>query len=113
MELMLKAMLLNETGGFPDDHQLTALHSKENLPRSFPILSGESVAFLRRLSSFYQLRYPRTLKPVSMDQRNGAALRKPMLRYTKRFLREVMDSFDAKNPIKQGGRILMEKPKDK
>jgi HEPN domain-containing protein len=109
IELLLKALSLNETGGFPDEHRLTELHSRLNLPKSFPVLSDESMRFLARLNSFYALRYPRTTGPVSIGSEDWTKVEQAYSEILAMIPAELVQELDAKGPNQKGGRILMEK----
>jgi HEPN domain-containing protein len=112
IELLLKALILCENGQFPDEHNLTRLHSTRYLPRSFPVLSQESADLLNRLDRYYQLRYPRRTDPVAIGSEDWGRIEGVYEELHNRIPHDIMEAYDKKNPGEKGGRILMEKPVD-
>lgn len=112
IELLLKAVILHESGQFPDEHKLTNLHSTRYLPRSFPVLSKESADLLVRLDGYFQLRYPKRSDPVSIGSEDWGNIERLYEELHDRIPADIMEDYDNKNTSEKGGRVLMQKPVD-
>ena len=66
IELILKAILINKTGEFDNEHSLVKLSNqvrKQNVELEY---SKDQNRTLEKVNSFYDLRYPKELSPVEI-----------------------------------------------
>lgn len=108
-ELLLKAWLLHQIGRFPATHKLVELLELiRNVNPSFQFTkaAGKTIAYLEL---YEELRYPNRRLPIEVgsDQWPAiASVRNELWRQMPNEFRAIVESID---PLKKGGRVLMER----
>ena len=111
IELMLKAVLLNACGSFPNQHDLVKLFTEiRQYDASFDLDRKQRKALVA-INCFAGVRYPNPKEPITAGDTNWEktlSLYKAIERAMAQHLREEIARRD---PTRKGGRVLMKRPK--
>lgn len=108
-ELLLKAWLLRQIGSFPATHKLVDLLKliKANNPTlEFTKTSGQTIAYLE---VYAELRYPNRNLPIEIGSDQWSAIASFRDELWRQMPSEFMAIIKAIDPLKKGGRVLMQK----
>jgi HEPN domain-containing protein len=111
IELMLKAVLLNACGSFPNQHDLVKLFTEIRQHDASFDLDKKGRKLLAAINCFAGLRYPNPREPITIgdtDWQKTLSLYYALVRAMPRHLREEIARRD---PTRKGGRVLMRRPK--
>lgn len=111
IELILKAVLLEVCGSFPNDHDLVRLFTEIRQHDSSFDLSPTHMRTIAKLNVFFRLRYPNPREPVEIGDtfwRKVESLFRAVNSATPATLKKKAAQRDH---TKKGGRILMRRKK--
>jgi len=112
IELLQKAIILHDLGKFPDEHNLVKLHSTVYMPSFYPIFSEQSQEHLKKISSYFHLRYPRKTNPVSIGSEDWKSIEQVYVEIHDKIPASIMSSYEEQTQGMKGGRFLMIKESD-
>ncbi len=111
IELVLKAILLNHSNEFPNEHslaELTNLIVKSGVNLNYTRGHEET---LKTLDGFYELRYPRPISPLEIGDSDWSAIEALFEHLVFILPDEIQQNLRQINHTKKGNRILMRKKK--
>jgi HEPN domain-containing protein len=111
IELILKGVLLNACGSFPNQHDLVKLFTEIRQHDVSFDLDRKQRKVLAAINCFAGIRYPNPEEPITIgdtDWQRTLSLYKALLQAMPQSLREEMARRD---PTRKGGRVLMRRPK--
>ena len=109
IELLLKAWLLHLNGRFPQTHKLVELLAqiKKVVPTlEFTKDGGRTIAYLEL---YEQLRYPNQNFPIEVGSDQWPAIHSLRNELWRQMPLELQKVANGINPLRKGGRVLMEK----
>jgi HEPN domain-containing protein len=111
IELLLKAVLLDLVGEFPNEHKLRVLVDEIRMTKPTSLDDEDAQRLLTRLEPFVVLRYPNPSEPVTVGSEDMASID----RVCEAILGEMSIDFRTKymeaDPTTKGGRVLMSRRK--
>jgi HEPN domain-containing protein len=111
IELLLKALLLERTSEFPNQHDLVKLLDliRSRVPGF--LLDPAHEETLRRINPFVVLRYPDRKRPLTIGQDDWGPIHALLDAIVDSLPDRMRDEFYNSDPTEKGGRILMSRPK--
>lgn len=110
LELILKTILLNNTGEFMGIHDLKRLY-KMALKSGAIELEKEELNILIKVNQFYNLRYVNPQKPVEIGDEDWKAIDGTAHSLLSNIPEDIVSTLYPGDTFEKGGRILMRKEK--
>lgn len=109
IELILKAILLNKTNEFANEHSLIKLTDeieKQGIELDY---EKKHKAILNKINQFYDLRYPKVMNPVEIGDNDWDDIENLFELLMFAFPKEIQQKIQNINHSEKGNRILMKK----
>jgi HEPN domain-containing protein len=111
IELLLKAILLDSNGEFPNQHSLLKLVEAIRVHRPGFLTGGDLETILKHLDPFVVLRYPDAKGSKSVGDEDWDQIKRLRDATIAEMPQGLRDEIRRIDPTKKGGRTLMELPK--
>ncbi len=109
LELCFKALHLYANKGFNNTHNLVQLYKEIKGELTGDGLSADQLTTLSEVDKYYELRYPRKHDPVESGDEDCERALSIYDTLMEQMPEEVQEALKTINPLKKGGRVLMEK----
>ncbi len=110
LELILKSILLSQSGEFPAIHDLKRLYKIAK--KSGYKLEKNEEDILKKINQFYYLRYASPKRPVEIGDEDWQLIESAANTLLSFFPEEILKALYASDYYEKGGRILMKKEKE-
>lgn len=111
IELLLKAVLLDATGGFPDKHDLITLYTAIRKANGPFVLAKKDLKALALVNKVSTIRYPRANGGMSIGDSFWRRVQTLARAVVKALPVTLVQEFRTLDPYAKGGRVLMSKRK--
>lgn len=106
MELIIKALLLNERKYFTDSHKLYEMYQDLGRLKKKWILPKKHEETLKMIDEFYELRYPRPGNPVGIGSEDWPEVEALYKALRRRFTKRIEKEMKSIDPFLKGDRTL-------
>lgn len=111
LELLLKALVLEAIGSFPNEHDLTKLYFEIRQHTQSFVLSQKDLKILSHVTNFVQARYPKPNPRDALGSSDWLKIENLANSIVKKLPPRLRNELDSRDVFSKGGRILMSRPK--